>query len=218
MPSMGLTTGFDTDPPEIFQRQLEFIRESSVPIVRCGLLSAIHNTDLYLRLKREGREVDDTFMQYPTWLNFDPLVMSRERMQLGLVWLLSNAYAPSAYGDRMETLVETMLESPDAKLQIPRGAESFMAGVVDHTLGKLAQLGPEEAELAERGRQIVERCKDAAVAVITVVGGYRHYRRINDKLGLYRKDYIGTDLDELFAAEAPHSETADRRSASLAAA
>lgn len=218
MPSMGLTSGFDNDPPDIFQRQLEFIRDSAVPIVRCGLLSAIHNTDLYLRLKREGREVDDTFMQYPTWLNFDPLVMSRERMQLGLVWLLSNTYAPSAYGDRLETLMQTMLESPHAKLQIPRGAESFMTGVVDHTLGKLAQLGPDEAELAERARLIVESCKDAAATVITVVGGYRHYRRINDKLGLYRKDYIGTDLDELFAAEAPNSETADRRSVALSTA
>ena len=78
----------------------------------------------------------------------------------------------------METLVQTMLESPHAKLQIPRGAESFMTGVVDHTLGKLAKLGPDEAELAERGRLIVESCKDAASTVITVVG-YRHYRRIN---------------------------------------
>lgn len=218
MPSMGLTSGFDADPPDIFQRQLAFIREAGVPIVRCGLLSAIHNTDLYLRLKREGREVDDTFMQYPTWLNFDPLVMSRERMQLGLLWLLSNTYQPSAYGDRMGTLVETMQESPYAKLQIPRGAEQFMMGVLDHTLGKLAELGPEEAVLAERGRQYARDNKDVTAIVITVAGGYRHYRRINDKLGLYRPDYIGVDLDDLFADEAAHTETVVRRTAALSLA
>ncbi|MCA0210986.1 MAG: radical SAM protein [Proteobacteria bacterium] len=217
MPSIGLTSGFDADPPDIFQRQLAFIREAGVPIVRCGLLSAIHNTDLYLRLKREGREVDDTFMQYPTWLNFEPRVMSRDRMQLGLRWLLSNAYAPSAYGDRVGMMVQAMLESERSKLSLPKNAENTVLNILEHTLQRLELLGAEEAEMAHRGRQYVKENKEVAGVVITAVGGYRHYRRINDKLGLYRPEYIGVDLDELFAAEAPESGRSNKQALSMLA-
>jgi len=71
--------------------------------------------------------------------------------------------------------------------------------------------------MAHRGRQYVKENKEVAGVVITAVGGYRHYRRINDKLGLYRPEYIGVDLDELFAAEAPESGRSNKQALSMLA-
>jgi radical SAM superfamily enzyme YgiQ (UPF0313 family) len=51
----GFIVGFDTDGPEIFDQQLEFI--SSLPIARAmvNLLTALPGTQLWRRLEREGR-------------------------------------------------------------------------------------------------------------------------------------------------------------------
>lgn len=211
MPSIGLTAGFDSDPPDIWQRQLAFIKESSVPIIRGGLLGAIHNSDLYLRLKREGREVDQTFMQYPTWLNFDPLCMSRERMHLGLRWLLSNAYEPSAYGDRMDRMLKIMLESPTSKLYVEPIAEYFVRARMEEYFQELEALGVEETVLASRGRRYIEEQKESLSAVLPMIAGYLYYRANCLELGLFHPEYIGVDLEDLFASEAPESETVKKR-------
>jgi hypothetical protein len=211
-PMIGLTVGFDSDPPDVFQRQLEFIKQVGVPTVRGGLLGAIHNSDLYLRLLREGREVDDGFMQYPIWLNFDPLVMSRERMHLGLQWLLSNAYEPAAYGDRMDYLVQTMLDSPLSKLSLPAYAEGTIMGLVEDGFKELEALGADEAELASRGRRHVEENKETAPVVLSTILGYCRYREMNSELGLFRPEYIGVELEDLFESEAPEPEVTRERS------
>jgi radical SAM superfamily enzyme YgiQ (UPF0313 family) len=211
MPSIGLTVGFDADPPDIWQRQLAFIKQSGVPIIRGGLLGAIHNSDLYLRLQREGREVDESFMQYPMWLNFEPLAMSRERMQLGLRWLLSNAYEPSAFGDRMDTMVQTMMASPHSKLAIPPIAEDYLMTRMEDCFQELAEIGIAEAGLASRGRRYVDENKDSVCVVLPIIDGYLYYRRNCLELGLFHPEYIGVDLEELFESEAPESETENRQ-------
>ena len=46
---------FDNDPADIFERQINFIRESAIPVAMVGLLAAIPDTQLWRRLEREGR-------------------------------------------------------------------------------------------------------------------------------------------------------------------
>ncbi|MEJ2700238.1 MAG: B12-binding domain-containing radical SAM protein, partial [Desulfuromonadales bacterium] len=51
----GFIVGFDSDPPSIFQRQIDFIQKSGIVSAMVGLLQAPPGTKLYERLKREGR-------------------------------------------------------------------------------------------------------------------------------------------------------------------
>ena len=51
----GFIVGFDSDTPSIFQRQIDFIQKSGIVTAMVGLLQAPPGTQLYERLKREGR-------------------------------------------------------------------------------------------------------------------------------------------------------------------
>ncbi len=55
----GFIIGFDNDPPNIFERQIEFIQKSGVVRAMIGLLEALPGTRLYRRLKEEGRLLED---------------------------------------------------------------------------------------------------------------------------------------------------------------
>jgi hypothetical protein len=40
----GFIIGFDNDPEDIFERQINFIRESAIPLAMVGLLTALPQT------------------------------------------------------------------------------------------------------------------------------------------------------------------------------
>src|SRR5260221_557412 len=64
----GFIVGFDSDPPDIFERQIEFVERAAIPWAMTGLLQAPPTTPLYERMKREGRLLQDN----PEPSNFDP--------------------------------------------------------------------------------------------------------------------------------------------------
>ena len=51
----GFIVGFDSDGPDIFDRQIEFIERAAIPWAMVGVLQAPPTTPLYDRMKREGR-------------------------------------------------------------------------------------------------------------------------------------------------------------------
>lgn len=51
----GFIVGFDNDPADIFERQIDFIRLSAIPLAIVGLLTAMPDTQLWRRLQKEGR-------------------------------------------------------------------------------------------------------------------------------------------------------------------
>lgn len=54
----GFILGFDTDREDIFDRMVDFIQQSGIPIAMVGLLQALPGTQLFRRLRREGGIVD----------------------------------------------------------------------------------------------------------------------------------------------------------------
>lgn len=97
----GFIVGFDTDPENVFDIQLRFIRESGIPNAMIGLLMALPNTRLYHRLNAEGRIVreSDGNNTHNVELNFIP-AMPPEKLVAGYNRMLSEIYTPENYFNR----------------------------------------------------------------------------------------------------------------------
>ncbi|MBI4859286.1 MAG: DUF4070 domain-containing protein [Candidatus Riflebacteria bacterium] len=98
--SGGFIVGFDSDQPDIFDRQITFIREAAIPWAMVGTLAAIPNTALWKRLEQEGRllgYVDGDQFGRP---NFRPR-MDPEVLYQGYLKILAAIYDPEAYYSRV---------------------------------------------------------------------------------------------------------------------
>ncbi|MDR3459047.1 MAG: B12-binding domain-containing radical SAM protein [Verrucomicrobiae bacterium] len=103
----GFIVGFDSDQPDIFKRQFEFIQRSGVTTAMVGLLTALPQTRLWQRLKREGRlEADSSGNNLDASLNFQPK-LNREYLQTGYRELVKKLYEPKHYYQRIRTFLKT---------------------------------------------------------------------------------------------------------------
>jgi radical SAM superfamily enzyme YgiQ (UPF0313 family) len=99
--SAGFIVGFDTDPPNIFQRQVDFIHQSGIITAMVGLLNAPRLSNLYLRLKAEGRILsafsgDNTDFS----MNFKP-VMDKNLLLEGYRKIIRDIYNSKSYYKRV---------------------------------------------------------------------------------------------------------------------
>jgi radical SAM superfamily enzyme YgiQ (UPF0313 family) len=95
----GFIVGFDNDPDDIFERQMDFIRESAIPVAMVGLLAAIPDTQLWRRLEREGRLTgveDHTGSNTDCVLNFVPKMDATTLIE-GYKSIIRNIYSPREY-------------------------------------------------------------------------------------------------------------------------
>jgi len=105
----GFILGFDTDPPDIFDRQIDFIQRAGIPIAMIGLLNALPNTRLYRRLKEEGRllKASTGNNTHDLTLDFKPL-MPAETLVQGYKRVLAEVYSPKKYFKRCSTLISRL--------------------------------------------------------------------------------------------------------------
>jgi radical SAM superfamily enzyme YgiQ (UPF0313 family) len=102
----GFIVGFDSDPPSIFQSQVDFIQKSGIVTAMVGILNAPPDTRLHKRLKKEGRILpgfsgDNT----DGATNLVPR-MPREILLQGYRQVLNTIYAPMPYYRRIRTFFE----------------------------------------------------------------------------------------------------------------
>ncbi len=97
----GFIIGFDTDPVDIFDRQIRFIRDSAIPTAMVGLLMALPNTRLYRRLEAEGRllGLSTGNNTHDVVINFVSKLPHRT-LENGYRRVLKEIYSPRAYFDR----------------------------------------------------------------------------------------------------------------------
>jgi radical SAM superfamily enzyme YgiQ (UPF0313 family) len=98
--SGGFIVGFDSDTPNIFQRQIDFIQQSGIVSAMVGLLNAPKNTQLYQRLEAENRlTVEATGSNTDFSMNFKPK-MNYHDLREGYKKIIHNIYAVKPYYKR----------------------------------------------------------------------------------------------------------------------
>jgi radical SAM superfamily enzyme YgiQ (UPF0313 family) len=102
----GFIVGFDSDGPDIFERQFEFIQKAGVVTAMVGLLNALPQTQLHTRLRKEGRLLAETTgnntdaaLNFVTKLDADFLINGYRR-------LMKSLYEPSVYYQRIKSFLE----------------------------------------------------------------------------------------------------------------
>jgi radical SAM superfamily enzyme YgiQ (UPF0313 family) len=128
----GFILGFDSDPPDIAARQIEFIQELAIPTAMVGLLIALPNTRLWNRLNEEGRMPWRTNGNntHAVELNYEPL-LPKELLLEAYSEVLSSIYEPRRYFARCLRLLR--------RLPATGGREGFGSydGISSEQLGAL---------------------------------------------------------------------------------
>jgi len=109
----GFILGFDTDRDDIFDRMVEFIQQSGIPIAMVGLLQAMPGTQLFRRLGREGRILHaGGGNNTADMLNFLPH-MDATRLVEGYRSVLKRIYACEPYYDRVKLYLNRTQPRPE---------------------------------------------------------------------------------------------------------
>ena len=101
----GFIVGFDSDSPDIFERQIRFVQESRIVTAMVGMLNAPGGSRLYERLKKEGRigrEITGDNTDFTT--NVVPL-MGYEKLFEGYKRIINAIYAPRTYYERVKAFL-----------------------------------------------------------------------------------------------------------------
>ena len=103
----GFIVGFDSDTGDIFKQQFDFIQRSGVVTAMVGLLTALPQTRLYQRLKRENRLLAASTGDNTTaTLNFRPR-LNRDFLESGYRELMRRLYEPRNYYRRIRIFLKT---------------------------------------------------------------------------------------------------------------
>src|ERR1700720_326180 len=111
----GFIVGFDSDPPDIFDQQIEFVERAAIPWAMTGVLQAPPTTPLYERMKREGRLIQNSLESS----NFSPpnfqTVLPLPELLGGLKRMLLTLYDPSQFYERVLDSLERWHARPEQK-------------------------------------------------------------------------------------------------------
>lgn len=97
--SGGFIVGFDTDDQSIFERQVQFIQESGIPLPIVNLLKAPPGTDLYRRMQSEKR-LSKPFAFTEGDTNIIP-VMDIVTLYEGFIDVIDRIYTPKGSYERL---------------------------------------------------------------------------------------------------------------------
>ncbi len=197
--SSGFIVGFDHDPPDIAERQIEFIQASSIPMAMVGLLTAIRDTDLYERLQREGRLLSESTGVHTHHFepNFVPK-MPLEDLRVAYRKILGTIYGDRlrGYFERCTALLRNLGKNPHynrrlSLADIRAGVTSFFTQpfqsygweylkFLGRTIRERPEYFPEAVRLAVMGHHFHALTEEALA-----VDSFRHY--FSDKLASFRE-------------------------------
>jgi hypothetical protein len=175
----GFIIGFDNDPEDIFQRQINFIRDSAIPLAMVGLLTALPDTQLWRRLKKEGRLIAESCGNNTSdSLNFIPR-MDPALLVEGYRSVLRTIYNSSEYYNRaLECLRRVSGTEPEPnRYNLVSGLMALSRIVV-----KLGVLDRERKEFWKFfSRSVTQHRVQFAHSMRLAAMGY-HFRKLSETL------------------------------------
>jgi len=102
----GYIVGFDNDPPDIANKQIEFVQKGGIPIAMVGILSVLPGTPLYKRLKEKGRLLEESAGNNTDGsINFVPKI-DPKTLKADYLKIIQTIYSPKKYFERIITFFE----------------------------------------------------------------------------------------------------------------
>ena len=178
----GFIVGFDNDPEDIFERQIDFIRRSAIPLAMVGLLNALPDTQLWKRLEREGRLLgedatgNNTVCTFNFKTRMDPAFLGR-----GYQRIMRTIYGPREYYERvLDSLRRTRrTHSVEPRVYSPIAGLAALMRV-------LVKLGVIDRERKEFWRffvqALIKHHKQFADSLRLAAVGY-HFRKLSEAYG-----------------------------------
>jgi radical SAM superfamily enzyme YgiQ (UPF0313 family) len=176
----GFIVGFDNDPEDIFERQIDFIRKSAIPLAMVGLLNALPDTQLWKRLEREGRLLgeasgNNTTCTFNFKTRMDPDLLIR-----GYQSIMRTIYSPREYyGRALDSMTRTHQEFVEP--QHYNLISGFSALV--RVLVKLGVFDSERKEFWRFFTQSLVRHHDKMAESLRLAAMGYHFRRLNEAYG-----------------------------------
>jgi radical SAM superfamily enzyme YgiQ (UPF0313 family) len=172
----GFIVGFDHDPEDIFERQINFIRESAIPLAMVGLLTALPDTQLWRRLKREGRLLKESSGDNTEGsLNYVPR-MDAARLVEGYKRILRTIYSPAEYYRRALDCLSHLTQAPEPRRgNLAADAASFMRVVL--TLGVR---DPARSEFWRYMRRAARSHRQNFAHAVTLAAMGYHFRKLTE--------------------------------------
>lgn len=112
----GFIVGFDTDTADTFKRQIDFIQQSGIPLPIVNILKAPPGTELYERIKQEGR-LSKPFAFTEGETNIVP-IMDEKLLFDGFIDVITNIYSPKKSYERIISFLE-VYRFPNTGIKIP---------------------------------------------------------------------------------------------------
>jgi radical SAM superfamily enzyme YgiQ (UPF0313 family) len=173
----GFIVGFDTDPEDIFERQIRFIRESAIPLAMVGLLTALPDTQLWRRLKREGRLLHESEgNNTEASLNFVPR-MDTTRLIEGYKSILRTIYSPAEYYQRALACLSHLRR--DEKEPRKSGIVSDVTAFVRVTL-TLGVRDPARKEFWHYLMRVLTSHRENFAHAVTLAAMGYHFRKLTE--------------------------------------
>src|SRR5438874_8849525 len=176
----GFIVGFDNDPEDIFERQINFIRESAIPLAMVGLLTALPDTQLWRRLKKEGRLIAESSGENTNCeLNF-VTKMDAARLVEGYKAIMRTVYNSREYYQRaLECLRRVPQDGPAPNKHTALTGALAVARITV----KLGVLDRERREFWRFfTRAVAEHREKFAVSMRLAAMGY-HFRKLVEAYG-----------------------------------
>ncbi len=173
----GFIVGFDNDPEDIFERQIDFIRKSAIPLAMVGLLNALPDTQLWKRLEREGRLLgeasgNNTVCTFNFKTRMDPARLIR-----GYQSIRRTIYSPREYYQRA---LDSMRRT-DQKFTEPQHYNLISAVTsFTHIMLKLGVLDSERREFWRFFSQTLVKHRDRFAESLRLAAMGYHFRKLND--------------------------------------
>jgi radical SAM superfamily enzyme YgiQ (UPF0313 family) len=176
----GFIVGFDNDPEDIFERQIDFIRRSGIPLAMVGLLNALPDTQLWRRLQREGRLLGEANGNNTVCtLNFktrmDPALLIQ-----GYQRIMRTIYSPREYYQRvLDSMRHTAQEFAEPQhYTVINAITSFTRVML-----KLGVLDRERKEFWRFISQATMKHRDRLAESLRLAAMGYHFRKLSELYG-----------------------------------